>query len=116
MNPYELYESLTLGSAIIITVLIFICLFRAIIGPRFTDRIVAINIISTKVIIMIAILAYLFEDNTLLDGAIVYAMISFLAVVVLSKCYIIPKHLSQAAVDYDPPDTVPEGISPVQED
>ena len=66
------------------------CLVRAIIGPRFTDRIVSINVICTKAVIIIAILSCLLEEGTLLDIAIIYAMISFLAVVVLSKCYLIP--------------------------
>jgi len=101
MNPADAYDLLLRCSVLLITVLIFACLVRAILGPRFTDRIVAINIISTKVIIIIAILAYLFRNDTLLDSAIVYAMISFLAVVVLSKCYLLPHHVNPADPEHD---------------
>jgi len=107
MSLPDAYGILLRSSAAVVTALIFVCLIRAILGPRFTDRIVAINIISTKVIIMIAILSCLFEENTLLDAAIVYAMISFLAVVVLSKCYIMPRYLAGDDVDYDPSDILP---------
>ena len=76
----------------LLSVFIFTCLVRAILGPRFTDRVVAINIICTKTIIIIAMLSCLLENSSLLDIAIVYSMIGFLAVVVLSKCYIMPHH------------------------
>lgn len=66
------------------------CLFRAIMGPRFTDRIVAVNIVCTKSIMLIAVLSFLLDEQGLLDIAMVYAMVSFLAVVVLSKCYLLP--------------------------
>ena len=61
-------------------------------GPLLTDRIIAINIICTESIIIIAILSYLFSNKELLDVALVYAMIAFLVIVVLSKCYIMPHH------------------------
>ena len=38
---------------------IFLCLLRAIRGPRFTDRIIALNAICTLVILLICLLSYL---------------------------------------------------------
>jgi multicomponent Na+:H+ antiporter subunit F len=81
------YRVLLWISAIFISLLLCACLVLAIIGPRFTDRIVAINLICAKGIIMITILSFLQNDSSLLDIAVVYSMISFLVVVVLSKCY-----------------------------
>ena len=86
------YSVLLWISTVFLSVYVCACLVRAILGPRFTDRVVAINIICTQTIIMIAILSCLFQNSSLLDIAIVYAMIGFLAVVVLSKCYIMPYH------------------------
>ena len=94
------YSVLLWGSEAILAVLLCACLVRAILGPRFTDRIVAINVICTQTIIMIAILSYLFRDTNLLDIGIVYAMVGFLAVVVLSKCYLLPHYTSPV----NPPD------------
>ena len=74
---------------LVLSISLCFCLFRAILGPRFTDRIVAVNIICTKSIILIAVIAALTNSSFLLDIAIVYAMIGFLAVVVLSKCYLL---------------------------
>ena len=96
------YHVLLWISAIFLSLLLCACLVRAILGPRFTDRIVSINIICTKTIIMIAVLACLYEDSNLLDIAIVYAMIAFLVVVVLSKCYIMPIHANPTELDLDP--------------
>ena len=85
-----------------------ICLLRGVLGPRFTDRIVSMNIIGSKTIIMIAVLSFLLEESGLVDIAMVYALISFLAVVVLSKCYLLPNH-------HNPADTG-RPLSPEDED
>lgn len=60
---------------------------RAIKGPKITDRIVAVNMIGTLTIIIICILAVYLKESYLVDVGLVYAMISFLAVVVLCKVY-----------------------------
>ena len=85
------YSILLWTSAVIMSLFVCVCLVRAILGPRFTDRVVSINVICTQTIIIIAILSCLFRDSNLLDVAIVYAMIGFLAVVILSKCYTMPR-------------------------
>lgn len=81
-----------------LSVSIFFCLLRGVLGPRFTDRVVSVNIIGSKTIIMIAILSFLLEESSLVDIAMAYALISFLAVVVLSKCYLLPHHPNPAGV------------------
>ena len=81
------YRVLMWVSAAFFALMICVCFIRTIIGPRFTDRIVSINVICTKAVILIAILAYLLGEKSLVDVAIVYAMINFLAMVVLYKCY-----------------------------
>jgi len=98
------YSIVLWGSAILLSVLICVCLVRAILGPRFTDRIVAINVINTQTIILIAILSYQFQDRNLLYVAIVYAMIGFLAVAVLSKCYVTAYRANHVRLTYEPED------------
>ena len=73
---------------IILAILVVLCLIRAVIGPRVADRIVAVNMMGTMVIVTIAILAVMKDEGYLVDISMIYAMISFLAVVVLSKVYI----------------------------
>jgi multicomponent Na+:H+ antiporter subunit F len=43
---------------------------------------------GTMVMVMIAVLALMLNEGYLVDVGLIYAMISFLAVVVLSKVYI----------------------------
>lgn len=78
---------LLLGGIICLAVMIFLCLIRAIKGPRITDRIVSINMIGTMVIIIICMLAVYLKESYLVDVAIIYAMISFLAVIVLCRVF-----------------------------
>ena len=68
-------------------VLLLLCLIRAVIGPRIADRLVAVNMITTMVIVMIAMLAVLKDEGYLVDICLIYAMISFVAVIVLTKIY-----------------------------
>jgi len=82
------YETLFTVTLSILGVLLFPCLLRAIRGPRIADRVVGINMIGTIIIMMIAILSLMLEEGYLVDIAIIYAMLSFLAVVVLVKIYI----------------------------
>lgn len=81
------YQGLFTVALIALAVLVILCLLRAIIGPRTADRIVSVNMMGTMVIVMIAILAVMLGEGYLVDICIIYAMISFLAVIVLTKVY-----------------------------
>ena len=73
---------------IVLGLLFFICLLRAVRGPRVADRLVAVNMIGTMVMVVIAILSLLLKEEYLLDICLIYAMASFLAVIMLTKVYI----------------------------
>ena len=64
---------------------VFVCLVRALKGPRISDRVVALNMISTLIVLMICILSYLLEEAFLIDVAILYALLNMLVVVVLTR-------------------------------
>lgn len=81
----QVREAVLMGTAIAMAVLILMALVRAIIGPRFTDRIVAVNLINTLVVALIALMSVWLEEDFLVDVALVYALLSFLTVVVLSR-------------------------------
>lgn len=72
---------------IILALMVFMCLIRAIKGPKIADRIVAINMMGTLTMVIIAILAVKMNEGYLIDICIIYAMISFLAVTLLTKVY-----------------------------
>ena len=64
---------------------ILLCLIRAIRGPRYTDRVIALNEICTLVIFVICSLSYLLGKAYLVDVAILYGLLNLLAVAVLSR-------------------------------
>lgn len=72
----------------VLVLMFFACLIRAIRGPRIADRIVAVNMMGTMVMVTIAVMSLLLGQGYLVDICLIYAMISFLAVIVLSKMYI----------------------------
>lgn len=81
------YQGLLTTVLIVLAALVILCLVRAIIGPRIADRIVSVNMMGTMVIVIIAILTVMLGEGYLADICIIYAMISFLAVIVLTKVY-----------------------------
>ena len=81
------YQALYTFTFVVLIVLDFLCLIRAIRGPRLTDRIVSINMISTITIGIIMVLVMMLGQGFLADVALIYALIGFLAVVVLCKVY-----------------------------
>jgi multicomponent Na+:H+ antiporter subunit F len=83
----QAYEIFFTAALVVLAVLVVLCLVRAILGPRIADRIVAVNMTGTMVIVMIAILALMLSEGYLVDICIIYALISFLAVIVLTKVY-----------------------------
>ena len=95
MNIDQAYHLLFMGALIIFAVLIGIMLIRAVIGPRITDRILSINMIGTMTICSIAILSGLLHEGYLTDVALIYAMLSFVAVLILAVMYIPAKSTRQ---------------------
>ena len=81
------FEGLFYGILSILAVMLVLCLIRAVIGPRIADRLVAVNMMGTMVMVSIALLGVLKNEGYLVDICLIYAMISFLAVVVLTRIY-----------------------------
>ena len=81
-------SKILIAALIIFAILLFFCLYRGIKGPQVADRLMAVNMMGTIVIVIITILAILLKEGYLMDIGIIYAMMSFLAVIVLTKVYI----------------------------
>ena len=83
----QAYEIVLIVALVILAAFLMLSLVRAIIGPRVADRIVAINMMGTQTLAIIAILAVMKQEGYLVDICLIYAMTSFLAVIVLCKVY-----------------------------
>ena len=80
-------QNILIIATVILTIMVFLCFYFAIRGPGVADRLVAINMMGTIIIVIIAILALLLQEGYIVDICIIYAMISFLAVIILTKVY-----------------------------
>ena len=76
---------LLLTGMIFLSVTAFLCLFFAVKNPRLTDKVVAINMIGVKVILLIVMVCFYIEEPSFVDVAIVYALLSFLATIILTR-------------------------------
>ncbi len=79
--------------AILVMMMVFLSLIRALIGPTAPDRITAINIIGTKILVIITLIARVYEQQYYLDIAMVYALMSFITTIGVAK------YLEKGALD-----------------
>lgn len=78
-------EKILISSTVALAVTIVICFIRAIKGPELADRLIAINVIGTKTIVLIAVVSFIMKESYFIDIVLVYALISFLGSVVISN-------------------------------
>lgn len=83
----QAYNGMMTAVIVILAGLIVLSIIRSILGPGISDRIIAVNMIGTMVIMITAVFSVLLNENYLADVCLIYAMISFLGVVVLCKVY-----------------------------
>lgn len=63
----------------------FACLWRADRGPTLQDRILAVNVVGTKTLIVLALLAKIAGHGFLLDVALVYGLLNFVLAIAASR-------------------------------
>ena len=68
----------------IMLVLLGLYLIRVKIGPSIWDRLLGMNLITSKVIVIIILFAYLNGITYLLDFAIVYALMGFISTIFIA--------------------------------
>lgn len=73
------------GAALVVVFAAVLVLYRAIKGPRVYDRLLAVNVIGTKTVILIALIGFMYERPYFLDIALVYALINFIATIAFLK-------------------------------
>lgn len=91
-----LYNTLFTIAMCFLALVAFAYLLRAILGPNFSDRILAINSISTIVILIISIISVMQKESYIVDVALIYAMLGFVTVVIVCKAYLRSHHKERA--------------------
>jgi len=62
-------------------------LVRAVLGPSVYDRILAVNMIGTKTVLLIAVAGFLIGRPEFLDLSLVYALINFVGTLAVLKFF-----------------------------
>nr|WP_303650395.1 cation:proton antiporter [Halalkalicoccus sp. NIPERK01] len=60
-------------------------LYRAVKGPTMQDRVLAVNVLGTNTVVILALLAVGLDEPWFLDIALVYALLNFLMSIAISK-------------------------------
>ncbi|PSP93245.1 cation:proton antiporter [Halobacteriales archaeon QS_9_68_42] len=78
-------EDALLVTAAALVVLAVVVLYRAVRGPTMQDRVVAVNVLGTNTVVILALLSAALDVPYFLDIALVYALLNFLMAVAISK-------------------------------
>ena len=74
---------LVAAAAFVLTSLVGV--YRIVRGPTMPDRVIAVNVIGSNTVIVIALLAAAIGEPGALDIALVYALLNFLMSIAISK-------------------------------
>ena len=66
--------------SVAILVTMALALMRAILGPSVYDRVLAVNMLGTKTVLLLSVIAFLYGRPDFLDLALAYALINFIGV------------------------------------
>ena len=78
-------ETAFITTAAVLVVLAIVVLYRVIKGPTMQDRVIAVNVLGTNTVVILALLAVALDSPSFLDIALVYALLNFLLAVAISK-------------------------------
>jgi len=68
-----------------LVLLAVILLYRVVRGPTMQDRVIAVNVLGTNTVVVIALIASALGQPGYLDIALVYALLNFLMSIAISK-------------------------------
>lgn len=74
-------------AAIAILASMMMALARAYLGSSIYDRILAVNMIGTKTVLLIGVLGFLSDRPDFLDIALVYALINFISIIAILRFF-----------------------------
>lgn len=63
----------------------FVCLYRVAVGPRAGGRIIAVNVIGTKTVVLLVLIGFIYDSLYFVDIALVYALFNFIMTLAVAK-------------------------------
>ena len=73
--------------ALALVVTMVLALLRALLGPSAYDRVLAVNMVGTKTVLLLAVISFLFGRLDFLDLALAYALINFIGVLAVLEFF-----------------------------
>lgn len=73
------------GLAVFVLANAFLCLVRAAVGPTAADRLLAVNVIGTKTLVVLSLLAFVFGRTLYVDVALVYGLLNFIVTIAAGR-------------------------------
>jgi len=64
-----------------------LALLRAVLGPSVYDRVLAVNMLGTKTVLLLSVIAFLYGRPDFLDLALAYALINFIGVLAVLEFF-----------------------------
>ena len=78
-----------LGLSIAISILIFLCLYRAVFGPTVFDRIIGAGFVGTKTAVLICLIGFIYNRiDMFVDLALAYSILNFIGTIIVSKYFV----------------------------
>jgi multicomponent Na+:H+ antiporter subunit F len=75
------------AAALALIIAIALMLVRALSGPTLYDRVLAVNSLGTKIILLLGVIGFLTGRPDFLDISILYALINFVATIAILKFF-----------------------------
>ena len=79
------FSEIFLFAAALFVVLAIAMFYRAVAGPTVQDRVLAVNVLGTNTVVILALLAAGLDQPWFLDIALIYALLNFMMAVAISK-------------------------------
>jgi multicomponent Na+:H+ antiporter subunit F len=74
-------------AAVIFMISLLLILIRALRGPTTYDRILAVNVFGSNIVLAICLIAFLQEDLSYIDVALLYALVNFISTIALLRFF-----------------------------
>lgn len=71
--------------ALAISLVALVCFYRLIVGPTLPDKIIAAQVIGTKTLAVLVLIAVIYNQMMFIDIALTYAVLLFLAILAAAR-------------------------------
>ncbi|HVP77399.1 MAG TPA: monovalent cation/H+ antiporter complex subunit F [Thermodesulfobacteriota bacterium] len=81
-------EDFFLALSLILGFFVLLCLYRVVRGPGVFNRIVGVNVIGTKTLVILALMGFLYKRvDMFVDICLVYALLNFISTLAAAKYF-----------------------------